>query len=147
MEGPEMIISLKDDALPYYVNGARPNAFADHPKVKQQLDELQDKGVIEPVTEPSKWSAPLVVARKPDNSIRKCVDRTKLNQHVHRPTYPTRTHHDAVAEIAGDAQFSSTFNAANGYFQIPLHPDSQTSDDFYDSMGPLQVSLGLHCSL
>jgi hypothetical protein len=125
MDGPEMVINLKNDAVPYYVNGAWPIAFADCPKVKQQLNELQDKGIIEPMTEPSEWAAPLVVARKPDNSIPICVDHTKLNQHVRRPTYPTRTPRDAVAEIAGNAQFFSTFDAANGYFQIPLHPESQ----------------------
>jgi transposase InsO family protein len=148
MDGPEMVISLKADAVPYYVNGARPIAFADRPKVKQQLDELQDKGIIEPVTEPSEWAAPLVVARKPDNSIRICVDHTKLNQHVRRPTYPTRTPRDAVAEIAGDAQFFSTFDAANGYFQIPLHPDSQHLTIFMTPWGRykfLRASMGL-CS-
>ncbi|KZS03640.1 Uncharacterized protein APZ42_033587, partial [Daphnia magna] len=145
MDGPEMVISLKDDAVPYYVNGVRPIAFADRPKVKQQLDELQDKGIIELVTEPSEWVAPLVVARKQDNSIRICVDHTKLNQHVHRPTYPPR---DAVAEIAGDAQFFSTFDAANGYFQIPLHPDSQHLTIFMTPWGRykfLRASMGL-CS-
>jgi hypothetical protein len=148
MDGPEMVISLKDDAVPYYVNGARPIAFADRPNVKQQLDELQVKGIIEPVTEPSEWAAPLVVARKPDNSIRICVDHTKLNQHVHRPTYPTRTPRDAVAEIAGDAQFFSTFDAANGYFQIPLHPDSQHLTIFMTPWGRykfFRASMGL-CS-
>jgi hypothetical protein len=35
MEGPEMIIELKDDAEPYYVNGARPIPFADCPAVQR----------------------------------------------------------------------------------------------------------------
>lgn len=125
MDGPDMVISLKDDAEPYYVNGAHPIAFNNCPKVKRLLEELQENGIIKPVTEPSEWVAPLVVARKPENSLRICVDRTKLNRHVLRPTYPTRTPRDAVAEIDCDAQFFSTFDAVNGYFQILLYPDSQ----------------------
>jgi hypothetical protein len=84
MDGPEMIISLKDDTVACYVNGARPIAFADRPEVKQQLDELKDTGIIEPVTVPSECVAPLGLARKLDNFIRICVDHTKLNQHVRR---------------------------------------------------------------
>ena len=38
MKGPEMVIELKDDAEPYYVNGARPIPFADRPEVKKLLD-------------------------------------------------------------------------------------------------------------
>lgn len=34
MDGPDMVISLKEDAEPYYVNDARPIAFADGPMVK-----------------------------------------------------------------------------------------------------------------
>lgn len=79
MDGPDMVISLKDDAEPYYVNGAHPIAFNNCPKVKRLLEELQEKGIIKPVTEPSEWVAPLVVARKPENSLRICVDHTKLN--------------------------------------------------------------------
>jgi hypothetical protein len=39
MKEPEMVIELKDDAEPYYVNGARPIPFADRPEVKKLLDE------------------------------------------------------------------------------------------------------------
>ncbi|KAI9560516.1 hypothetical protein GHT06_011451 [Daphnia sinensis] len=41
--GPEMIIELKDDAEPFYVNGARPIPFSDRPKVKRLLDEYEAK--------------------------------------------------------------------------------------------------------
>ncbi|EFX78031.1 hypothetical protein DAPPUDRAFT_105619 [Daphnia pulex] len=39
MEGPDMIIELTDDAVPFYVNGSRPLPFADRPLVKQLLDK------------------------------------------------------------------------------------------------------------
>jgi hypothetical protein len=68
------------------------------------------------MTEASDWAAPLVITRKSDGSLRICVDHTKLNRHVQRPTHPTRTPRDAVAEISGDATYFSTFDAASGYF-------------------------------
>lgn len=39
MNGPDMTIHLADNAVPYYVSGARPIAYADRPAVKQQLDD------------------------------------------------------------------------------------------------------------
>jgi hypothetical protein len=101
------------------------------------------------MTEASDWAAPLVITRKSDGSLRICVDHTKLNRHVQRPTHPTRTPRDAVAEISGDATYFSTFDAANGYFQISLHPSLQHLTVF---MTPwvryklLRASMGLSSS-
>jgi hypothetical protein len=105
MKGPEMVIELKDDAEPYYVNGARPIPFADRPEVKKLLDGYVEKGIIIPMTEASDWAAPLVITCKSDGSLRICLDHTKLNRHVRWPTHPTRTPRDAVAEISGDATY------------------------------------------
>lgn len=41
-----MIIQLKADAIPYYVNGIRPIAFADRTEVKQALDGMEVVGII-----------------------------------------------------------------------------------------------------
>jgi hypothetical protein len=148
MEGPEMIIELTDDATPFYVNGSRPLPFADRPAVKKLLDDYVEKKIICPVTEPSDWAAPLVVTRKSDGSLRICVDHTRLNRFVRRPTHPTRAPRDAVAEITGDAKFFSTFDAANGYYQIPLSPSSQHLTVFMTPWGRfkyLRAPMGL-CS-
>ncbi len=146
MEGSEMIIELKDDAEPFYVNGARSISFTDSPEVKHLLDEYVAKAFIIPVTEASDRATLLVVARKVDNSLRLCVDPTRLNRHVRRPTHPTRTPRDAVAEISGDAKFFTTFHAANGYFQIALHPSLQHLTIFMTPWGRykfLRASMGL----
>jgi hypothetical protein len=38
IEDPPMVISLKDEAVPYYINGTRHIPFADSPQVKKLLD-------------------------------------------------------------------------------------------------------------
>jgi hypothetical protein len=148
MTGPEMIIQLQEDAVPYYVNGARPIPFADRPEVKQLLDDYVEQGLIVPVEEATDWAAPLVVLRRSNGKLRIVVDHTRLNRFVRRPTHPTRTPRDAVAEIDSGANFFC-FDAANGYYQIPLHPSSQILTTFMTPWGRfkfLRASMGLSCS-
>ena len=149
MVGPEMMIHLRDDAIPYYVNGARPIPFAHRPEVRRLLDDLVRQGVIVPVSEPTEWAAPLVVIRNKNGKLRICIDHTRLNRFVQRPTHPTRTPKDAISEVDGAARFFSCFDAANGYFQIPLHPSCQHLTTFMTPWGRfkfLRASMGLSCS-
>lgn len=48
------------------------------PKVKAELERMQDLGVIVPVNEPTYWCAGLVVVPKPNDRVRICVDLTHL---------------------------------------------------------------------
>ena len=61
MEGEEFHISLVDDDKPFCVNTPRSIAFAYPEKLRAELDLLQTQGIIAPVTEPTKWCAPIVV--------------------------------------------------------------------------------------
>lgn len=148
MVGPDMEIQIRDDAVPFYVNGAHPIAFGDRVEAKNKLDELVKKKVIVHVSEPSEWAAPLVVIRGPGGKLQICVDHTRLNKFVKRPTHPTRTPRDAVAEIDSECRFFTSFDAVNGYYQIPLHPSIQHLTTFMTPWGRykfLRASMGL-CS-
>ena len=77
------------------------------------------------------------------------MDHTRLNRFVLRPTNPTRTPRDAVAEIDSEANFFTCFDAANGYSQIPLHLSSQNLTTFMTPWGRfkfLRAPMGLSCS-
>ena len=63
MEGEKFYISLTDDTKPFCVN-TPPFAYRD--KLKAKLDLLQSQGNIAPVTDPTKWCAPIVVTPKKD---------------------------------------------------------------------------------
>ena len=53
MTGPAMRIYLKEDAVPFAVNGARLISFAQHDEVKRMLDSMVDEGVIALVSNPT----------------------------------------------------------------------------------------------
>ncbi len=149
MEGPDMDILLRDDAEPYAINGYLPVPFHDRAEVKRMLDEMMRKGIIAPQTEPTEWVSPLVIVRKPNRrGFRLCVDLTKLNRFVRRPT-PLRTPRDAVAEINGSAEWFSALDASDGYFQIALKPSCQHLTTFATPWGRycfLRAPQGLNCS-
>ena len=150
MEGPDMDIQLRDDAEPFAINGFRPMPFHYREEVKRMLDEMVRKEIIAPVTEPTEWVAPLVVAQKPNGrGLRLCVDLTKLNRYVRRPAHPVRTPRDAVAGIDGSARFFSALDASDGYFQIALKPSCQHLTTFSTPWGRykhLRATQGLCCS-
>ena len=105
--------------------------------------------MIAPVTEPTDWVHPLVVVPKPNGGIRLCVDFQKLNQHVRRPYYPTKTPSEAVSNINPSSKYFTTLDAKNGYWQVPLEKESQLLTTFITPYGRykfLRAPMGLASS-
>ena len=81
MDGERFHITFTKDAKPFCINTPRTVPFAFRDKLKAELDLLQDQGVIAPVTEPTEWCSPIVVApKKGTDKIRMCVDLSHLNK-------------------------------------------------------------------
>ena len=69
----------------------RPVPYALRSKVEQELERLENAGVIEPV-EFSEWAAPIVPVVKRDGSIRVCGDyKVTINQAANLPAAENRT--------------------------------------------------------
>ena len=62
-------IELLKDAIPVR-HASRRVPEAIRPKVKLELDRLAEEGIIKPVDAPTEWVNCLVVATKPDGSLR-----------------------------------------------------------------------------
>ena len=127
MEGETFTISVMEGAKPFCVKAPWIIPFAYHDKLKKELDQLPQQGIITPVTEPTEWCAPIVVAPKKDtNHIRLCIDFSKLNRYVCREKYQSPTPAEAVAYIADEeAKLFTVLDAKKGYHQCPLADASQ----------------------
>ena len=125
MKGPKMMIRLKEGAVPHYEGCAHNVSLPDRPLVKKKLDELVAQGSIAPTDEPSEHQAALVVTRKKNGKPRICVDLSPLNRNILRPEHPVKTPRDAVVEIDGEAEYFASFDASDGYFQVPLDESCQ----------------------
>ena len=148
MPGEKFHISMTDDVFPFCVNTPRTIPFVYRDKLKQEIDLLVDQGIITPVTVPTDWCAPIVVAPKTGTDrICMCVDLSKLNKFVRRERYPSLTPARAVTDIQqSKAKCFTVFDALKGYHQFPLDEESQKLTTFitpFDRFMYLRAPYGI----
>lgn len=92
------------------------------------------------------WPSPIVVAPKPEGSLRVCNDFQRLNRVSEFDSYPLPWVDDLV-ECLGRAQFISTLDLITGYWQVSLAPNAKPKTLFCTSSGHWQYKVlpfGLH---
>lgn len=116
-------LNLKENAKPVFCK-ARVVPFALREKVDKELTDLQNKGVIYPVTE-SEWAAPIVVVPKPNNDVRICCDFKKsLNPCLTTAHYPLPNPDEIFSQIAG-AELFTKLDLSAAYNQLKVSQTSQ----------------------
>ena len=136
MLGEPMQIHLQENAKPYAVHVARQIPFLVQDEMKKELDDMVARNIIRPLgDEPSQWCHPMVVVPTSKGGVRICVDLTKLNKCIDRPSYSAKTPREAVTAIDNKAKYFSTFDAKNGYWQLPLEECSQPLTTFITPYG------------
>ena len=63
-------------------------AVALQEKVKKKLNSLEEKGIIEKISEPTEWISSMVIVANKNNDIRICLDPKDLNKYIKREHYP-----------------------------------------------------------
>ena len=85
--------------------------------VKDELEEMISSGIIEPAA--SEWSAPIVLVKKGDGSLRLCVDYWRLNQVSVSDAYPMPRVDDLIDHV-GKSTYILTLDLTRGYWQVPV---------------------------
>ena len=133
MEG-EYTIQLREGAQPFALTTPRRVAIPLMDQVRNELDRMENLGVISQVAEPTDWCAGMVVVMKPNNRVRICVDLTKLNENVRREHHPLPAVEQTLAQVAGAKVFSK-LDANSGFWQIPLSAKSALLTTFITPFG------------
>lgn len=140
-------IKLKENYIPK-VAACRPVPFKLKNKVKQELKELEDLGIIEKVYEPTEFVHPMVLVIKPDKSVRIAIDPSSLNEAVMRPHTKMNTFEEIAAEVQ-DAKIFAVLDANRGFYQICMEEESSKYLTFITPFGryrwkrlPYGVSFG-----
>ena len=68
-------------------------------KWRIQLQDLQDKGYIQPSVSP--WRAPILFVKKKDGTFRMCIDYKQLNKIIVKNKYPLPRINDMFDDIDG----------------------------------------------
>lgn len=127
-------IMLTEGAVPCALSAPRRVPLPLVEKVRLELCRMEEMGVIRRIKEPTAWCAGMVVVPKSYGSIRICVDLTRLNENVCRERHILPAVDDTLAQLEGAAIFSK-LDATSGFWQIPLHKDSEPLKMFITPFG------------
>ena len=103
-------------------------------EVKAELDNMEELGVIERVTEPTDWVSSIVYSRKPSGKLRICLDPKDLNKAIKRPHYHTPTLEEITHKLAGSVMYSK-LDARHGYWEVQLYEESRLLTTFNSPFG------------
>ena len=81
-----------------------------------ELENLVTQGIIEKVTEPTEWCAPIAVQPKKNDTVRLYVDLQKLNKFVVRERWQSPTPLEVVASLQKKCEI---FHYGGGHQRIP----------------------------
>lgn len=96
--------------------------FAKRHTVTTMINELLEHGIIKHSQSP--YASQLVLVKKPSGEDRLCIDYRQLNAVTVRHPYPMPVIEELLAKLAGHKYFS-VLDFMSGYYQVPIHPDSQ----------------------
>lgn len=103
-------------------------------QVKDELERMEAVGVIRKIEEPTEWCAGMVVVPKPNEKPCMCGDLTRLNDSVCRERHILPAVDETLAQMEGAKVFSK-LDAASGFWQDPLHEESQPLTTFITPFG------------
>ena len=138
----EFRIDLKPGTAPVSRRAYRmpPKELAE---LKMQLQELLDKGFIQPSSSP--WGCPAIFVKKKDQTLRLCVDYRPLNEVTIKNKYPLPRIDLLFDQLAGAKVFSK-IDLRSGYHQIKIRREDVPKTAFTTRYGLyeyLVMSFGL----
>ena len=116
-------VNLKQDAVPIRAKQRR------YPPPKKEfmtryVRQLLKLGLVKKATAPEWVSAPLIVPKRPPAMFRLTVDYRPVNNATVQTFWPMPNIEAELADARGAKAFAA-IDFCSGYWQAPLHPDSQ----------------------
>jgi hypothetical protein len=125
------VINVKPGAEPVKQKSRGiPHSFRE--EFKKTIHEMKDAGMI--VDSSSPWCSPVRLVKKPDGSIRVCVDFRKVNNLTIKDAYPLPKIEDIFSKLVNGKYYTS-LDLASGYYNVRMDKDSQKYTAFATQWG------------
>ena len=112
---------LKEGISPKFCN-ARPVPYAIREKVGEQLNKMEEQGVISKVSH-SWWATPIVCIAKTDGGVWICKNyHATVNRAINVDVYPFPTTQDLFVWLAGGKKFAK-LDLSSAYEQLKAAPE------------------------
>jgi hypothetical protein len=107
-------------------------------QLKEQLQELLDKGYIYPSASP--WGAPDIFVSKKDGTSRMCMDYRSLNDVTIKNKYPLPRIDDLFDQLKGACVFSK-IDLRSGYHQLKIRASNIPKTTFITRYGLYEYTI------
>jgi hypothetical protein len=111
---------------------------AEQEEIAKQIQELIEKGFIQPSTSP--FGAPVLFVRKKDGTLRMCIDYRRLNSITIKNAYPLPRIDDLLDQLHG-AQYFSSIDLRSGYHQVRIAPGDEHKTAFRTPFGHFEFRV------
>ncbi|GBG61042.1 hypothetical protein CBR_g18637 [Chara braunii] len=111
-------------------------------ELKHQLEELLRLGFIKP--NKSSWGAPVLFARKADETPRLCIDYQGLNHYMVKNNYPMPRSNELFNHLVGN-RFFAKIDLRSGYHQICVATADQPKTAFRSHFGHYEFTVMPFC--
>lgn len=138
MAGPPMKIQIKPGTVPVKKYRAAPIPFHWQDRVREQLDAMVKKDIVEkvPIGEVPDWILSMVVVPKSGtNEPRMTVNFQPMNPHVIRAGHLCGVPAEEVAQIPPGMKYFTKLDARHGYWQVELDEESRKMMAFITPWG------------
>ena len=112
-----------DDTVEPVIHPPRRVPYSLLEKLKQKLQELEEKNDIQKVNRPTPWVNSLVIVEKRNGSLRFCLDPRDLNKVIHREHHRIPIAEDLAGRLSGKKVFSIV-DEKDGFLQVRLDDES-----------------------
>ena len=122
--------------------------FALQAKVKAQISDLVERGVLTPEIEPTEWVSQMALAEKSNGNIRICIDPAPLNEALMREHYKLPTLDDILGQLNGARLFTKV-DVKEAYWHVRLDEASSKLTTMITPFGRyrwLRLPFGLKVS-
>lgn len=113
--------------------------------LKEEVNNLQERGIITPVEQSTDWISSLVVVKKPTGKLRICIDPRPLNKALKRSHFPLPTIEDILPELS-KARVFTVCDVKNGFWHVQLDDPSSNLTTFATPYGRyrwLRMPMGI----